>query len=144
MKIEDLTDMWNIDSKIDISNIINEAVNTTNLHNKYFPIYIKEGLRLKSLKSQYKQLILLMTEYYRGELSSEDLKKNNLQPFNLKLLRSDINQYVEADQRVIDSTLKIGYQEGIVEFLESIIRQINNRGYVIKNIIDFKKFEAGG
>ena len=70
MKIEDLTDMWNIDSKIDISNIINEAVNTTNLHNKYFPIYIKEGLRLKSLKSQYKQLILLMTEYYRGELSS--------------------------------------------------------------------------
>ena len=43
MKIEDLTDMWNIDSKIDISNIINEAVNTTNLQNKYFPIYIKEG-----------------------------------------------------------------------------------------------------
>ena len=41
-------------------------------------------------------------------------------------------------------TLKIGMSEAKVEYLESIVKQINNRGYQLKNITDWERFKSGG
>ena len=39
--------------------------------------------------------------------------------------------------------LKIGDQAEKVELLENIIKSINNRGFLIKSMIDFERFRTG-
>ena len=59
------------------------------------------------------------------------------------ILKADVPMYMEADKEIIDLSLKIGLQQEKVEFLESIIKSLNNRGYNIKAAIDFLKFTSG-
>lgn len=143
MKLEDIYTMWAEDGKIDETNISRESANIPKLHNKYFQLYTQEGLRLKKLKVDYKQLYKLKTEYYKGELDVEELKQHGWSPQPLKILRQDIPIYLESDNDIINFTLKIGLQEAVVEYLESIIRQINNRNFYLKNIIDWERFRTG-
>jgi hypothetical protein len=104
---------------------------------------VQEGLRLKKLKADYKQLYKLKTEYYKGELDIEELKEYGWSPQPLKILRQDIPTYLEADKDIVNHSLKVGLQEAVVEYLESIIRQINNRNFYLKNIIDWERFRTG-
>lgn len=143
MQIEEIYEMWAKDGNIDETNISGESSNIPKLHNKYFQMYVKEGLRLKKLKADYKQLYKLKTEYFKGELDIEELKDYGWSPQPLKILRQDIPTYLEADNDIIRQSLKIGFQEAIVEYLESIIRQINNRNFYLKNIIDWERFRTG-
>jgi hypothetical protein len=143
MKLEEIHEMWKTDGEIDMVNVSKESANTPKLHNKYYMVYVEEGLKLKKLKAEYKKLRLLKEQYYKGELDIEELKEYGWNPQPLKILRQDIPTYLEADDDVINTSLKIGMQEAKVEYLESIIRQINNRGFQIKNIIDWERFRTG-
>jgi len=143
MTIEEIYAEWAKDGEIDQINVSNESANIPKLHNKYFQMYVKEGLKLKKLKADYKRLYKLKGEYYRGELDVEELKEHGWTPQPLKILKSDVPSYVDADNDIINMTLKIGFQESIVEYLESIIRQINNRGFQLKTIVDWERFRTG-
>ena len=143
MKLEEIYELWAKDGEIDETNISSESANIPKLHNKYFQMYVTEGLRLKKLKADYKKLYKLKTEYYKGELDIEELKEYGWSPQPLKILRQDIPTYLESDDDVINLSLKIGLQEAVVEYLESIIRQINSRNFYLKNIIDWERFRTG-
>ena len=57
--------------------------------------------------------------------------------------KEEINMFIEADEDVRKLQLKIDYIEQTILFLDSVLRQINNRNYQIKNAIDWEKFQAG-
>ena len=59
------------------------------------------------------------------------------------VLKSDIPMYMEADKDVVELGLKIGLQQEKIDFLESIIKTIINRNFVIRNGIDWQKFTMG-
>ena len=61
----------------------------------------------------------------------------------MKVLKSDLNMYLDSDKDVIKHMYKIEYQKEKIDFLESVIRTINNRGFHIKNAIDWEKFKVG-
>lgn len=143
MKIEEIYESWAKDCEIDMLNISNESANIPKLHNKYFRIYMEEGLKLKKLRTDFKQLRLLKEQYYRGELDIDELKQYGWTPQPLKILRQDIPAHVDADNDIVKSTLRIGLQESVVEYLESIVRQIGNRGYQLKTIVDWERFRTG-
>lgn len=143
MTLEEIYEQWAIDGKIDQANIGRDVADVPKLHNKYYHMYVTEGLRLKKLQADYKQFVHLKTEYYKGELGPDELREYGWDPQPLKILRQDIPTYVEADKEIVNKSLKIGYQQAIVEYLESIIRQINNRGYNLKTIVDWERFRTG-
>jgi len=66
-----------------------------------------------------------------------------LKPFNLKILKQDIDKYIESDEEWIKANQKVKYLETIVDFLERTLRQITNRTFTIKNAIDWRKFTSG-
>jgi hypothetical protein len=76
-------------------------------------------------------------------MDSEELKEHGWPPQSLRLLKSDIPTYIDADKDVVDASLKMGVQEAKVEYLESIIKQINNRNFILSNIINWEKFRTG-
>jgi hypothetical protein len=79
--------------------------------------------------------------YYKGRAKAEVYK--NL-PFDLKLTtREEIDMFIEADEEYQKVVLKVDYIDQILTFLDSILRQINNRTYQIKNAIEWEKFQNG-
>ena len=143
MKLEDVMEMWSEDCIVNRLELGEESLKLPKLHSKYLRIFTEERLLLRKLESERKELVLLKHDYYRGVLSEEDLKSNGWEPFRLNVLKSDIPMYIEADQDNIKLNLRIAVQQEKVDALESIIRSINNRGYLIKNAIEYAKFQVG-
>lgn len=143
MKIEEIYEMWAKDSEIDQTNVSGESANIPKLHNKYFRVYMEEGMKLKQLRAKYKQLKLLKEQYYKGELDHTELQEHGWEPQPLKILRQDIGTYIDADQDIINLSLKIGMIEEKVNYLEAIIKMISNRGFQLKTIVDWERFRTG-
>lgn len=143
MDIQTIYSEWEKDGEIDQANISSEAVNIPKLHNKYYRMYVEQGLRLRKLRAEFKIISKLKAEWYRGELDDTELKAQGWNPQPLRILRADIPQYLESDPDLIKRGLIIGAQEETVAYLESIVKQINNRNYLLKTIIDWEKFRTG-
>ena len=140
---DDINEMWSKDCKIDEANIVGEAKRIPELHSKYYNLFFKEALRVRKLKADMKELEKAKHEYYTGSMCEEDLRERGWKPNPLKILRNDIDRYMQSDKDVIQLSLKIALHEEKANYLENIIRQINNRNFVIKSIIDWSKFQAG-
>jgi hypothetical protein len=143
VRIEEIVQEWSKDCEIDVTNVSVESAEIAKMHNKYYQMYMQESMRLRKLKTDYKQLLKLKTEYYRGELTMEELRERDWEPQPLKILKQDIPLYIDSDQQMIDTSLKIGMQEEKVNYLENIIKMISNRGFQIKSIIDWERFRTG-
>jgi N6-adenosine-specific RNA methylase IME4 len=65
-------------------------------------------------------------------------------PFDLKILRADVDKYLLSDSEIILLSQKIEYLRTVVNHIEQVLKQINNRTFQIKNAIEWKKFTSGG
>ena len=79
-------------------------------------------------------------EYYGGKA---DAKVYASKPFDFKVLKTDLTMYITSDEEVIELMNKIGYLETVIKYIDGVIKSIDNRGWDIKNAIEWKKFEAG-
>lgn len=144
MTLEEINEMWAVDARISETDLGGEALKIPKLHNKYYTLYVKEALRVKKLKADLKELEMAKYEYYTGTMAEEDLKARGWKPNPLKIMKSEVSRYIESDKDVIATSLKIDYHSSTASYLEDIVRQINNRNFVIKSAIDWAKFQSGG
>jgi hypothetical protein len=144
MKFEDVFASWEKDSVIDRTELADESLKIPKLHHKYYSIYVGEKVILRKLESDMKKLKLEKYEFYSQGPTEESKEKGWRMPARGLILKADIPLYMEGDQDIIDLSLKIGMQQEKIEFLESIIKTFQTRGYIIKNAIDFTKFTMGG
>ena len=143
MKFEEIQKLWTSDCPIDETELAQESVKIPQLHNKYLIFYSNEKLRLKTQRFEHSKLVKLKKEYYGGKMSQEELEAIDWEPFQHKLLKADVEQYVDADDNVIESKKMLALQEEKVDYLEAIVKGLSTRGYLIKNAIDWKKFTEG-
>jgi len=143
MNIEDIMKLWESDTKIDKTELGDESLNIPKLHSKYYNVLLKERLLLRKLESEMKQLKLDKYEFFTQGPNEETKDRGWKLPPKGMILKSDIPMYMDADQDVINLSLKIGMQQEKIEFLDSIIKTIINRNFLIKNAIDFMKFING-
>lgn len=144
MTLEEINELWAKDAKIDETNLGSEATKIPQLHNKYYTLYSKEVLRMRKYKADLKELEFAKYEYYIGTMTEEELKKREWKPNPLKILRTDVNKYIECDKDIVNLSLKIDFHMQMSNYLEDIIKQINSRNFMIKSAIDWAKFQAGG
>ena len=140
MNIEELYDVVEKDLKIDDTELDLESIRTPQLHNKYLKLYTKHSLQLKKLQDDYKVMYRLKWEYYTGKAPPEIYASK---PFDLKILKADIGIYLDADGELQQLSQKIAYAKEITNYLEKILREINNRNWTIRNTIEWKKFIHG-
>lgn len=143
MKIEDIMSSWTNDSTMDETELANESTNIPVLHNKYLKIFMAERIKLFSAKAELKKKRRVLLEYYLGELDQEELKELGREPFYKKLLKNEVDLYIDSDDSLTEQSLRVSLQEEKVNYLEAILRQINNRGFQIKNAIDWNRFITG-
>lgn len=144
MNFEKLFNEWELDSNIDKSELADESLKIPKLHHKYYTFLITEKSILKRLESDMKVLKTEKYEFYTQGHTEESKAKGWALPARGLILKADVPMYMESDKEIIDLSLKIGMQQEKIEFLESVIRTIQNRSYSIRNAIDFIKFTMGG
>ena len=140
MNIEELYNEIEKDLKIDDTELDLESIRTPQLHNKYLKLYTKHSLQLKKLQDDYKVMYRLKWEYYTGKAPSEVYASK---PFDLKILKADIGIYLDADGELQQLGQRTAYAKEITNYLEKILREINNRNWAIRNTIEWKKFIHG-
>lgn len=143
MKLSEIQEMWLRDSSIDRTELGEESLRIPALHSKYYNIFSQERIVLRQLEISQKELYRQKFEYYNGILSEDELRSNGWEPFALRVLKSDISVYLQADTDLNKMNLKIEMQKEKVEFLESIIKNLPARGYQINAAISWEKFKVG-
>jgi hypothetical protein len=143
MKLEEISQEWIKDAKIDTTELDIESIKIPQLHSKYLKIYFEERRRLKALEFQSKEMYLNKYEYYNGRLSDEELQNLNWEPFMKRLMKNEVDLYLESDKDIIGNNMRIVNQKEKLDMLEEILKNLNQRNFQIKNAIDWKKFTQG-
>ena len=140
MTLEELENLADVDLKINDIELDIESLKITQLHNKYSKFHNQFINLLKKAEQNRDILIRERWEYYTGKASPSVYQA---QPFNLKILRQDVDKYIDSDEDIIKLKQKSDYLNTVVDFLDRTVRQISNRTFTIKNAIDWKKFISG-
>ena len=143
MNFEDLKRHVERDMKVDDTQLDLESLKIPQLHNKYLNFLQEERFNLKKMGFDFASLRRSKWEYYTGKISEEDLEEKGWEPFDLKILKSDVDMYLDADSDMILMKQKITYQEEKVFYLESVIKEIGQRNWEIRNAIEWRKFVSG-
>lgn len=143
MKLEKIQELWEEDSVFHKDEVIEASLNIPRLHSKWMNILSNERLILKHRQREMKTLLRIKNEYYRGILDDKTLLENNWEQVGVKILRQDLDMYIQDDEDVQKLQQIIDLQQEKVTFVESVIKQIVNRSFQIKNIIDWQKFLGG-
>ena len=140
MDLEQLQELADKDLKINDTELDLESLKTPQLHNKYMKHYTKFKLLLTRSEDELKTLKRDKWEYYTGKSNPEVYKEK---PFDLKIMRTDIDKYLESDIDIQRLSQKVSYLNTVVDFLDRTLRQITNRTFTIKNAIEWKRFTSG-
>ncbi len=140
MNLDEIQSLWDEDSKIDADDLHSESTNVPSLHAKYYRILNNLLLLKKIEENKFKQLKKDKWQYYTGKSDPEVYIEK---PFDHKVLRQDVDKYMDADPDLIKILSKIDYYQVMISYLDSILKTINNRTYQIKNSIEWQKFIRG-
>ena len=140
MNLDEIQTLWEEDSKIDEDELHTESTKVPSLHAKYYRILNSILLLKKIEENKFKQLKKEKWQYYTGKADPEVYIDK---PFDHKVLRQDVDKYMDADEDLIKITSKIDYYQIMLNYLDSILKTINNRTYQIKNSIEWQQFIRG-
>jgi hypothetical protein len=140
MTLEELQDLAERDLKINDTELDLESLKTPQLHNKYMKHLTKFKLMLSKAEAEFAQTKRTLWEYYTGKADASVYAQK---PFDLKILRNDVDQYIHSDDEYIKAKQKVDYLSTTTDFLDRTIRQIQSRDWNIRNAIEWRKFTSG-
>ncbi len=136
-----IQEMWEKDSKIDPDNLHEESIKIPSLHAKYHQLHNTITLLYKKAEQQKRNIRHQKYEYFSGKADPEIYLEN---PFPKKIRdKETMQKYLETDEKVSEISLKVEYYIVMLNYIESILKQLSNRTYQIKNSIDWHRFQAG-
>ena len=142
--IDELLDEWDKDSNIDDNFISDESVKVPKLHAKYVRHLAQAKLSLVKKNNDYSTLKTIKFRYYRGELSRDELTQYGWSQWQgVKPMKNEMDQFLSGDDDLVKLRLSINVLEEKIEVLQSILKQINDRHWLLKTMLDHKKFLAG-
>ena len=143
MLFDEIKQMVETDLKFKDDELDTESLRIPQLHGKYLNMLYDEKLVLRKWKNELSHMIKLKWEYYTGKMSEEQLKQLGWEPFELRILKQDIELYMESDVDLVQKRDRVFVQEEKVNYLESVIKMITNRQYHIRDAITWRKFING-
>ena len=140
MTLDELQAQTAKDLKVNDEHLDTESLKNQEIKSKYLNHKSKFELLLYKAKGDYKRLYREKWEYYGGKA---DAKVYAAKPFDIKVLKTDLQMYINSDEEILAVQGKIAYYESIIKYIDGVIKSIDNRGWDIRNATDWKKFEAG-
>lgn len=148
-KFETIKAQWAEDSKVDFQfknkqyseDLAKLSLEIPFQHNQYLNYYTDISYIKTSFEFEIRKVVKEKREYYSGEA---DAKTYAEKPFGTTIKTAEkMKVYLESDDEVINLEAKIKFVDQILFYLDHVLRMISNRGYQIKNAIEWEKFING-
>ena len=110
------------------------------MHAKYLSLMYDEKLALEYFKTEFKVLKRNKWLYYTGKSDPDVYLKK---PFNLNILKADVDKFLDADEELNVAQLKVKAQEEKLNMLSEHAKTITSHSFNIGNAIKWKKFLNG-
>ena len=99
---------------------------------------------MRKAYADLKRLESVKSDYYRGELSKQELDALGWEPWRKNaVLRTDMSDHLQSDPDIIKQSDKVVYLETVVDFLDRVLRSLNSRTWDIKNAVEWNKTQSG-
>ena len=145
--LESILKEWREDCEISQHQLDEVSRQTPSLHAKYLQYLALAKLQLNRSENNQKTLLKQKFLYYNGKMSQEEVLASgwDLDPFNgLRMLKGEMDYYYDSDPEIQKSEEKVVYHKTLIETLSNIVDTLKWRHQTVKNMIDWRKFEAGG
>ena len=143
MTLDDIRKELEKDTRIDDSALDAESLRIPQLHNKYLNFLMEERLCLARYENDVAVILRDKWEYYTGKMSEDQMRSRGWEPFALKILRNDLDIYLNSDADITKSRQRVLFQKEKIALLEEIVRELNNRHWKIRNAIEWRRFING-
>lgn len=120
-----------------------ESLKIPQLHGKYLNFLMDERLAMRKAEHDYNAMMRVKWEYYTGKMSQEELTARGWEPFSLKVLRNDLDLYMNSDEDLSKLSQKFLFQKEKVSLLEEVVKELNTRHWKIRNAIEWRRFTNG-
>ena len=140
--LEQILETWKKDAEIDQTEPGKELIKIPLLHNKYLTILTKHKIASKKAHFDYLRMRKVKLDYFGGRMSAEELREYGWEPFQF-VLKTDLNSYLEADADLIKLLEKKVYHEECVSVIESIMNELKQRTWQLRDFISWEKFIGG-
>ena len=140
MNLDDLFLEVETDITIDDSELDRESLRTPYLYDKYLKFLVTVSIAYKNVEENYNKMRLEKYHYYTGKADPEVYKN---EPFDLKVMKTDVHMYLDADDDLSKMRKSMEYSRQRVEYVEKTLKNIQDRNWNIKNAIEWRKFKEG-
>lgn len=142
MKIDELKEMINKDAAFlkEESHMDTSSLSIPELHAKYLSLIYDERLALDYFKVEYKVLKRDKWIYYTGKADPDVYEQK---PFNLNILKADVDKFLDADTDLNALYLKVKAQEEKLNLITEIVKSVMGHSFNVGNAIKWKKFLNG-
>ena len=142
MKIDELKEMIDKDAAFlkEESHMDTSSLSIPELHAKYLSLIYDERLALDYFKVEYKVLKRDKWLYYTGKADPQVYEEK---PFNLNILKADVDKFLDADTDLNAVYLKVKAQEEKLNLITEIVKSVMGHSFNVGNAIKWKKFLNG-
>ena len=140
--LEQVLKNWESDAQMDQTEPSKELLRIPLLHSKYLNMLTKHKIASKKAHFDYLRMRKIKWEYFTGKLSQDELAEYGWEQFQFAL-KSDISTYLEADGDLIKLLEKKVYHEEVVSVIESIMAELKQRTWQLRDFISWEKFVNG-
>jgi len=140
MKIENIKDMLEKDRSIDHTQLDTESLKIPEQAVKYQQMAHDEALRLRFLEKEYNVAKYNRWMYYMGKADPDVYDK---EPFDHKVLKSDLNIFLDSDLILNEIQDRIFAQTEKLKLVVEAGKVMQNKSFNIKNALEHQKFMGG-
>ena len=140
MKIDDIKIQLEKDKKIDQTQLDVESLKIPEQAVKYQQMAHDEALRLRFTEKEYNVARYNRWMYYMGKADPAVYDK---EPFDHKVLKADINIYLDSDLILNEVRDRIIAQTEKLKLVVEAGKVMQNKSFNIKNALEHQKFMGG-
>jgi len=143
MTRDDILNEWRTDAYIDPGHLDRESLDIPRLQCKYLRYLSDEKMLIRVYESELKKISLAKFEFLLHGDTAETKEMGWELPPQGRLMRTEIDRYLAADEDLIKLAYRLDNQKQKVYILEDILRMIHDRKFHINNAIKFQMFQHG-
>lgn len=141
---KELMSLWAEDCKIDRSDLMSVMYSHPILHSRYLTHLMEFKVALRKYALKYQSTRLIRQRYFNGELTKEELSEYGWSQYLFKKpMKAEMEALLDASPDLQELQEKSLYIENMVQACESILKDINSRYFLFKNLVEYEKFQAG-
>lgn len=144
MTLAQMLEEWKTDSVVDNTVVTRELLRVPVLHAKYLQCFMVFKAKLTKSEKDYNNMAFLRKRYYRGEFTQQELKQYGWDQYQgLKMSMSEFNSHSAIDPVLVPLKEIVDNNKVAVVAAEYILKEISQRGWLLKTLVDYEKFQAG-